>query len=222
MSHGILTAEWDQYLATLREDAHLLLAWAYADARPNLPTARDEYDITGFLAEGMERRINNPLTPERFSLYSVHNERPISPQAEHGKDRPKLDIQIERCGVRPKRYYTFEAKRLRDDERATASNCLAKYMGDEGVGRFIAERYERDSIEAAMLGCIQSRSPEFWLGLLERAFAEDAVSEHGKLNVVEGFRRCSIVDELPDEGSTIHRRNSGSLIRLLHVLILCV
>jgi hypothetical protein len=221
MSLGILSAEWDEYLATLREDAHLLLAWAYADARSMLPTARDEYDITGFLAEAMDRCINNPLTPERFSLYSVHNERPISPRSELGKDRPKLDIQIERCGARPKRYYTFEAKRLRDDERATASNSLAKYLGDDGVGRFVAERYVRDSIEAAMLGCIQGHSPEFWLKLLEKAFAEDAASEHGRLNVVEGFKRCSIVVELPDEGSTIHRRASGSLIRLLHILISC-
>ena len=82
----------------------------------------------------MERRINDPLTPERFTLYSVHNERPISPAGQRGKKSPKLDIQIQRNGMRPKPYYTIEAKRLRDDDKCTASDSLAHYLSDEGIG----------------------------------------------------------------------------------------
>jgi len=222
MSQGTLAGEWDDYLTVLREDAHLLLAWGYADARTKLPTARDEYDLTGFLADAMDSRINNPLTPDRFSLYSVHNERPITSKTESGKDRTKLDIQIERCGVRPKRSYTFEAKRLRDDTKASPSNSLAHYLGDDGVGRFVAGKYEGETVEAAMLGCIQARNPEFWLEIIGSAFADDAASRQSKFNIVEAFRRCSIIPELPDEASTIHRRARGSTIRLLHILLVCV
>lgn len=222
MSHGTLVGEWDDYLTVLREDAHLLLAWGHADARAKLATARDEYDITGFLAEAMDRRINNPVTPERFSLYSIHNERPISPNAEAGKARPKLDIQIERCGVRPKRYYTFEAKRLREDAKASASDSVSHYLGDEGVGRFIAGRYEGEGVEAVLLGCMQAYNAEFWLELFTKAFGEDVSSGRNRLNIIEQFQRCQIIAELPDEASSVHRRDNGSTMRLLHILLGCV
>lgn len=222
MSQGTLDGQWEDYLTVPREDAHLLLAWGHADARSKLPTARDEYDITGFLADAMDRRINNPLTPERFSLYSVHNERPVSPNAEVGKARPRLDIQIEHCGVRPKRYYTFEAKRLRNDARASASDSLSRYLGNEGVGRFIAGKYKGEGLEAVLLGCIQAHNAEFWLGLFTRAFAEDASSGRNRLNIIQQLQRCHIIAELPDEASSVHRRVSGSTIRLLHILLGCV
>jgi hypothetical protein len=169
----------------------------------------------------MDSRINNPLTPERFALYSVHNERPISPKAELGKDRPKLDIQIERCGVRPKPSYTFEAKRLRDDARTSPSVCLAHYLGDDGVGRFVSGKYEGKSIEAAMLGCIQAHNAAFWMGRIAQAFEADAASGEGRFNILEGFQRCSIILELLDEGTTVHLRLDGSKIRLLHIFIDC-
>jgi hypothetical protein len=221
MTQRTLTGKWDPYLIELREDAHLLLAWGYADARSKLLTARDEYDLTGFLADAMDSRINNPQTPERFSFYSVHNERPIGPKNEQGKDRPKLDIQIERCGIRPKPSYTFEAKRLRDDAKASPSSCLAHYLGDDGVGRFVAGRYEGKSIEAAMLGCIQAHNAAFWMGRITQQFEADARSGERRFNILEEFQRCSIILELPDEGFTVHLRPDGSKIRLLHIFIDC-
>lgn len=220
MNQSTLTGKWDDYVSALREDAHLLLAWSYADARPNLRAARDEYDLTGMLADAMEARINNPLTPERFSLYSVHNERPISPTAELGKDRPKLDIQIERCGIRPKIGYTFEAKRLRDDQKANPSSCVAHYLGDDGVGRFVTGKYEKGNSEAAMLGCFQAHKAEFWINRIARAFADDVI-EKGRFNIVKAFQSCTIVQELPYEGSTLHRRANGATIRLFHIFLDC-
>jgi len=221
MTDRTLAGEWDDYLAVLREDAHQLLAWSFAATRAALPKASDEYDITGLLANAMEQRINDPQTPERFMFYSVHNERPISPGGEQGKKRPKLDIQIERCGVRPKRFYTMEAKRLRDDERASVAASIAHYFGDEGVGRFVAGRYDAENVEAAMLGCIHAHDAEFWFGLFATALAEDVSSGRNEFNVVEQFQRCSVIAELRDEASTVHRRPSGSTIRLLHILLDC-
>ena len=101
MTQGTLTGKWDAYLAELREDAHLLLAWGYADVRLKLPSARDEYDLTGMLADAMEERINNPLTPDRFSMYSVHNERPINTRAERGKIGRNLIFRLSVVGFVP-------------------------------------------------------------------------------------------------------------------------
>lgn len=138
------------------------------------------------------------------------------------KSGPKLDIQIEHCGIRPKRYYTFEAKRLRDDDKASSADTLRHYLGEEGVGRFVADHYEPENVEAAMLGCVQARNAEYWLDLLSRTFAEDAVSGRNSLQVVKQFRRCSIIAEIPYEASTIHQRTSGSTIRLLHIFFDCM
>jgi hypothetical protein len=216
-----LAAEWDDYIAVLREDAHQLLAWSYADTRTALSKSRDEYDMTGLLANAMHERINDPETPDRFTFYSVHNERPIGPTGEQGKDRPKLDIQIERCGIRPKKFYTVEAKRLRDDEKASRAASIAHYFGEDGVGRFVSGRYEADNIEAAMLGCIQAHNAHFWFQQIEKTFADDIISGRNKFNVIERFRPYSVIDEIADEASTIHRRLNGSSIRLLHILLDC-
>ena len=221
MSQEGLVGDWDEYLVVLREDAHQLLAWGYADTRSQLPKARDEYDITDWIAAAMARRIENPKTPERFTLYAIHNERPIKPAGEHGKDRPKLDIQIERCGIRPKRYYTFEAKRLRDDSKASVSNTLKHYLGEDGVGRFVSGRYESESIEAAMLGCIQAHDADFWIGKIGAELLEDTSSGNNKFGVIKHLKKISIIVELPNEVSSVHQRKDGSKIQLLHIFISC-
>lgn len=222
MTTASLSGEWDDYLAVLREDAHQLLAWSYSDTRTALASARDEYDMTGLLASAMHERISSPHAPERFMFYSVHNERPISPAGEMGKARPKLDIQIERCGVRPKRFYTLEAKRLRDDERSNTTATLAHYFGKDGVGRFVAGRYDAESHEALMLGCMQAHNAEFWLGQFEQTFSADVSSGRNEFKLLESFQRCSIISELRDEASTVHSRMDGSKIRHLHVVLDCI
>lgn len=216
-----LSRAWDDYLAVLREDAHQLLAWSYSDTRRALPNAHDEYEMTGLLASAMLERINSPHTPERFTLYSIHNERPISPAGQLGKARPKLDIQIERCGIRPKSFYTLEAKRLRDDIKSNVAASLAHYFGADGVGRFVSGRYEADGIEAAMVGCIQAHNTEFWFDQFERTFAADAPPGPDKFKVVGSFQRCSVIADLPDEASTLHQRGDGVKIRLMHVALDC-
>jgi hypothetical protein len=221
MTRQSLTQEWDDYLVVLREDAHQLLAWSYADTRSALSSARDEYDMTGLLASAMHERINSPHTPERFTLYSVHNERPISPAGELGKTRPKLDVQIEMCGIRPKRFYTFEAKRLRDDERSSAAATLTHYFGADGVGRFVSGRYEVGSFEAAMVGCVQAHSAAFWFERFEATFASDVSSGRDEFKLVDRFQRCSVIPELTDEASTSHRRVNGSKITLMHIALDC-
>ena len=216
-----LTVEWDEYLVALREDAHQLLAWSYSDTRVRLSSAKDEYEMTGLLAEAMDERINSPTTAERFMLYAVHNERPTSPRGQLGKKRPKLDIQIERCGVRPKPRFTFEAKRLRDDIKCSVSDTMREYLGVDGLLRFVGGRYTPESIEAAMLGCIQARDAEFWFNQIDDAFDTDE-RRGGKLYAMIGrLRRVNVITDLRDERVSVHARSSGVSIQIFHLFIDC-
>ena len=72
-----------------------------------------------------------------------------------------------------------------------------------------------------MLGCIQAHTSDFWLELIALAFEDDVTSPKSRFNIVERFQRCLIIAELPDEASTVHRRASGTTIRLLHIFIDC-
>ncbi len=220
MSEQSLQSTWDDYVKVLREDSHQLLAWGHRDARAELPTARDEYDITGMIAAAIERRINDPATPPRFEIYVVRSEHPVSPAGEHGKDRPKLDVQIVKSG-RPQRAFTFEAKRLRDDNKVSVSESLRAYVGDDGVGRFVAGRYAAESREAAMLGCVQSRDARFWIDRVCRRFAEDVLAGDGTLRLIEQIRPESVIPDLPHEAVSLHARPSARPIRIFHIFLEC-
>lgn len=221
VSMATLAAEWNDYFVVLREDAHQLLAWSYADTRLKLAEAKDEYEITGFLADGMDARINSPQTPDRFTLYAIHNEKPTSPSGELGKQRPKLDIQIERCGLRPKAYYTFEAKRLRDDEHSSVRDTLRHYLGDDGVLRFVSGRYVPESLETVMLGCIQAHDAEFWFTQVSNAFDSDEAKDEPLFALIERLRRIDVISDFPDERVSVHARASGVEIRIFHLYIDC-
>jgi hypothetical protein len=217
-----LTSDWDEYIKVLREDAHQLLAWGYGDTRPKLADAKDEYEMTGLLAEAMEARIDAPETPERFTLYAVHNEKPTSPSGELGKKRPRLDIQIQRCGVKPKPSFTFEAKRLRDDAGANKGDTMRHYLGADGLLRFIGGRYGADSREAAMLGCVEANDAEFWFAQVRNAFDFDAANGGKQLASVGGLEHVAVVPEFPDEYVSVHKRSSGTSIRIFHLFIDCI
>jgi len=216
-----LTSDWDAYLVELREDAHQLLSRGYSDSKAKLSKAKDEYELTGLLADSIEARIDSPTTPERFMLYSVHNEKPISPGGELGKKRPRLDIQIQRHGARPKPHFTFEAKRLRDDRTCSASESMKEYLGNKGLGRFIEGLYSAESSEAAMLGCVQAHDSAFWFQQVEDAFDEDTVNGGTLYAVTVPLTWAGVLADFPDERSSTHKRRSGDTIKLFHVFIDC-
>jgi hypothetical protein len=205
----------------LREDAHQLLAWGYLDARRQLALARDEYDMTGLIADAIRQRIDDPQTPDRYTVYSVHNERPISTGAELGKHRPRLDIQIEWCAIRPKRYFTFEAKRLRDDVSSNVDHTLQHYLGAKGVRRFVAGRYAAESIEAAMLGCMQAHDARFWYEQISEAFIQDEVSGQNAFCLTQRLHWEHVIPDIPDEAASSHKRVGYDPIRLFHIFIDC-
>ena len=221
MSGPWLSDEWDGYLVALRRDAHQLLAWGFADTRQRLVAAQDEDELTGLLAEGMDARINSPETHEHFLFYAVHSERPTSPAGELGKKRPRLDIQIVLCGVRPRPNFTFEAKRLRDDANADPAATMRHYLGGDGIRRYVKGRYVSESREAAMLGLIQARDAGFWFAKVDEAFTSDAARGNARFALIEGLRRVSVIPDFPDERASVHARTSNGPIGIFHLFVDC-
>ena len=114
-------------------------------------------------------------SPRWVTSFDVHCEKPISPQGEVGKSRPKLDISI-RSGKRP--FYpkfVFEAKRLRHDDTESVD-----YFGEEGMECFWNESGYPVNIfrEAGMLGYIQDKNATHWVDWLKKHFEKRRSTLH--------------------------------------------
>ena len=200
---------WGIYLETFRLHSHQLLAWAYADSCSSLHCERDEPAVTGLLCDAMKARLNRPDTPEEYDRYAIGDQEPVSPFGQLGVDRLKLDICITRSGSRPRLAYIFEAKRLR-----TNGFSIGKYVGDSGVGDFIECRYGAGCPEAAMVGLIQNRDVAYWHRELNRAFTEARTTPGPQLEVVENLSPANVLDSLPNELQSSHRRRDSSQIKV--------
>jgi len=95
------------------------------------------------------------------SRYTVHDDRPISTATTEGRDRARIDIEIERTmpGRHPR--FQFEAKRL------YRSDSVAEYVGNEGLGAFLDNTYSSSSSAAGMLGYVQNSAEKTWAGKIE-------------------------------------------------------
>lgn len=216
MSNGRACDDWDIYQRAFREDAHQLLAWGYADSRNRIGPDNEEEVITAYIAEAIDRRIDDPRTPESFTRYSIHNVHFVSPGGQTGKRQLKLDLMIEQCGIRPKRHFVFEAKRLK-----TGSHPIGEYTGKDGLGRFVSGRYAAEDPEAAMVGYMQNRDASHWFSELGRVFSNDEASGKKALRVTEQLREITVIHELKDEWASAHLRSNRTQILVFHVLLDC-
>lgn len=216
MNHQLPSDQWNVYLESIREHCHQLLAWAHADARSQLNDETDEPSITGLLCEAMKKRINSHASPEVYMHYAVGDQDPVSPAGERGNERLRLDINIVRTGIRPQLAYVFEAKRLR-----TGGFPIGKYVGDGGMGDFLACRYAPGCPEAAMVGLWQDKEATYWAKELERIFNNDVASAKPMLGIKENLKRITVLDVLRDHFHSVHIRSDSSALTVLHVLLDC-
>lgn len=216
MSNGALNELWGVYGEAFCLHSHQLLAWAYADVRPRLNADLKEPAITGLLAEAMKLRLNHPDTPDEYDHYWPGDQEPHSPNGELGNDRLRFDITIIRNGIKPRISFIFEAKRLR-----TGGFPIGEYVGDGGMGDFIECRYGADHPEAAMVALFQNRDVAYWHNELKRVFNKDQAAETPLLGIHERLSGIVIINDLPDELQSIHRRSNAVKIRLYHIFLNC-
>jgi hypothetical protein len=207
---------WGSYDESFREDAHQLLAWGYEGSRHRLTSSLEETEITGFIVEAIEARLNAPETDERFDRYCVKEDSPVPGEGRTGKRRRRMDITVE-CTYRPRHKprprYILEAKRLR-----RPSHLIGYYAGEEGVKRFVSGLYASDCPEVAMVGYVQSDAAGYWMGRLEELFDDDSADEY---RVRGRLSRKKIIIDLPDEWGSGHLRSNGALIMIYHILLDC-
>ena len=203
---------FEAYSRSFRIQVHQLIAWGFKDARPRICSDDElEPSISGFIAEAIEDRLCSGYTVWCHH-YFVKDDPPQRTSGRSGRSRLRSDIIIQaNFSGRPE--YVFEAKRLK-----RSGWGVDRYVGGEGIGRFLDGAYAARYGEAAMLGYVQSDSLGYWQKALKKAI------EQGTRFL---FLRClqhdkNIIDDFPLEWVSEHNRPAlGRPIDIYHILLDC-
>lgn len=210
----ISPAEFDLYEAysdSFRAHVFQLLAWGHADARARINADSEETEVTGFIAEAIEDRIDDPRVDEVYMFFVVKDDPPVRAEGRVGKRRRRVDIILESTERRPHPRYIFEGKRIGE------GNSIGRYIGVDGLELYVQGTYAERYTEAAMVGYVQSHDAGYWYTRLEQAFARN---QQG-LAVLSALTPSVIVKDLPHCWSSDHGRPQGKSIRMAHVFLDC-
>ena len=174
-----------------------------------------ENDISGDLADSIEDVLDDApgdASHEWMNRFSVHNEAPVRDPRRKGKRRRRVDIRIDSAMRRPRTRFAFEAKPL------GTGHSVRKYLGHNGLGRFLRGEYARTEDTAGMLGYVQSDKPADWAERIGRTLGESPVDY---LVLPQGnWRRASLVDGLEHTYCSSHSRQTvNTPIDIYHTLL---
>lgn len=196
--------------AAFRRHSHRFLAIGYQEALPRILAEPDEEtDITGYICEALKDWFRSH--PKESEGFEVHDDPPLRQSGKTGKRRSRTDIIITyAAGMRPE--FFFEAKRLHR-KKAVA----ARYTDAGGMGCFISGRYARNYNETAMIGYVQTETPQRWHDeLRERVQNESVALQLNGSEIAVRFQGA-----FPLEWASIHRREGNSPLSILHILLDC-
>jgi hypothetical protein len=156
------------YQEAFVKKCHTLIALGHArlDA-PSLRSAQ-EPAITGELVKGIKEVLQGDDAPRWMAHFYVADDPPQNAPGRLGKSRRRVDIEFERGGhrgVRPRLH--FEAKRLYNNSSVSA------YLGEEGLGLFVAGEYGATQHVGGMIGYVQQDTPAAWVGRIREALIAD-------------------------------------------------
>lgn len=192
---------------------HQLLACGYAGLRPATLGAEQEPAITGELIRAMKSALERSGAPRWMVYMHVADDPPVNAPGRLGKRRRRVDIEFERSerGRRPR--FQCEAKRLYQND------SLEKYLGEDGLGRFLAGDYSRDEDVAGMLGYVQTRSVADWGGDLRSTLDRNRVRH--EVSSPEPLTSTNLGAESVCTWRSEHRRAAiGRPIAIYHSLLL--
>ncbi len=122
-----------------------------------------EEEISGELARHVQDYIDSLSSPDWTKYFCVQEELRENTNARKGKYRKRVDIAFVLAGTKPQKFMRFEAKRLRKPGFAVGG-----YIGEDGLGEFIAGNYAASDDTAGMLGYVQSDDCDYWaMGISE-------------------------------------------------------
>jgi hypothetical protein len=158
-----------EYAGQFRLHCHQLIVFGYRRIRAEDHRESHEDVITQRLKEGICAAQDERVLPGWADRYYVTDQVPVSVPGRLGKDRPKIDLEMQSAEARPCAIYHFEAKRLRRDD----THSVSEYLGKDGLRMFLTEQYGRCGDEGGMLGYVQSDSPADWAGKVGRRLHPD-------------------------------------------------
>jgi hypothetical protein len=203
--------DFEVYVRAIKVHVRRLIAWGYQDARNLIKSDSEEPSITGFIRDAINNRLRTDC-PRWCNIYYVIEEQPVQIPGVTGKRRPRTDIIIGMTSHR-RPEYIFEAKRLSKNGFG-----VEKYVGIDGLGRFVEGKYASRYSEAAMLGYIQTDSLALWQNKLKAAI--DAKADELCLKSAQHDK--VIIDDFPLEWVSIHdRKTLGYPIDIYHILLDC-
>jgi hypothetical protein len=170
--------------------------------------------ITQRLKEEVKAAQREGSLPKWADRYFITDQAPVNVPNRVGKERPKIDIEVESSECRNRPVFHFEAKRLRRDD----SHSVSDYLGSNGLGCFIEERYARTGDEGGMLGYVQSESPRHWAEAIERKLQRDPNNKY-RLTDNGAWTPIRLTPALEHTYSTRHNRPALRNITIYHTLL---
>ena len=207
---GVPVPLFEAYVQQLRVDAVRLIWLGYQRLNPMSFAMSDEDDVTDELVEQINRVRQDPAAPNWVDRYEVHEQRRKRIDGKRGKDRPIMDIEIERNRHGPRPRLGFEAKRL------GRGHTVGNYLGNEGLGAFLTGYYPTTHGESGMLGYVQEDTSADWSAKLEQELSRDPnkhrLADNGK------WRLSPSASSAPAFYSN-HTDSKGNPLLVIHVLL---
>ena len=202
----------DEYWSAYRQHVHTLLAWGYADSRHRVQSKHEEPDITGFIAEAIQDRLDALDCPSWCDRIAIKDDPPVRGGGRTGRGRWRPDLIFESRERKPRPKYHFEAKRLRKPQ------SKKDYLGEGGLQCFLSGMYASENDEAGMLGYIQCENTSTWAERLQMTIDQDHQDKDEMLLLPPQYN-IQVVDAFPLEWISKHDRYTGKSIVIHHVLL---
>ena len=164
----------NEYAAQFRRHCHQLIAFGYRAIRGESHNESEENFITQRLKQAIQTEQRDGVLPEWADHYFVHDQIHVDVPGLEVNERPIIDIHFESTESRRRPVYHFEAKRLRTAD----THSVSEYVGEDGLGMFLAELYGRTGDEGGMLGYVQSESPTYWVEKISDKLQPDPPGNH--------------------------------------------
>ena len=199
------------YRKSLINRSHQILKMGYDGLDHSSFANCEEEEITGRLSQAMQdslEKVNAPLWSKNFS---VHEEVPVNDDEREGKRRLRIDIEVMQHQYGPRPRFRFEAKRLKN------ADSRNRYLGHNGLGRFLDGRYASTDPDAGMLGYVQEATVQQHALALGELLS--ASNESYAVVPNQGWTDNAVITGL-DSFRTLHNRRNGlPQIMILHTLL---
>jgi hypothetical protein len=167
--------------------------------------------ITGDLVNAIDSVLSERIEPW-MSMFSVHDDPPISDGKRKGKRRRRVDLRLDSGEFIPRARFQFECKRL------GRRHTVKVYLGSEGLGCFLRGDYATEDDQAGMIGYVQSGSLGNWGTRIEKELTKtpDVYAVVPKTEFVAGMPRSTTCHKYHSQH---HRTTHGRVIMIDHVLL---